>query len=81
MRVIVTFDGQSPAAQYSDAAFIREMQSRTQAQITYLAPVGGATHVYSVQPNPGQSIKQVLQRLGNMLIVRNAEVDQKMKVQ
>jgi hypothetical protein len=80
-RVVVTFDREAAGAAFDSPTFIKEMRSRLLADVAYLGPVGGTTHVYSVQPQTGQTLKQVMQRLGNMLIVRSAEIDQRMKAQ
>lgn len=76
-RVIVTFNRSVP---FASDVFLLEMQRLALARFSYLAPVSSAGHVYSVQPLQGQTIEQVLQRLGNMPVVRNVEVDQRMKI-
>ncbi|MEY4884000.1 MAG: hypothetical protein RIS34_1854 [Pseudomonadota bacterium] len=78
IRVIVQFKQVVP---YSSSAFLMDMKVQTQANVSYIAAVSGDTHVYGIQPLPGQTITQVLQRLGNMPVVRRVEVDQQMKFQ
>lgn len=78
LRVILQFNTPGP---YSDTAFLNELQTRSHAQVRYIAAVSGDTHVYSVQPDAGQSQTVILQRLGRMPIVIHVEVDQKATAQ
>ena len=77
-RVIVTFSQSVP---FNDGVFLLELQSQVHASFGYVGSVSGLTHVYSVQPPPGELFPQVLQRLRSLRIVQSAEIDQKMKIQ
>jgi hypothetical protein len=76
-RVVVTFNRSVP---FTSDVLLLEMQHLALARFSYIAPVSGAGHVYGVQPLQGQTIEQVLQRLGNMPVVRSVEVDQRMRI-
>jgi hypothetical protein len=78
LRVILQFNKPGP---YSDAAFMKELQTHSHAQVRYIAAVSGDTHVYSVQPDAGQSQTLVLQRLGRLPMVTHVEVDQQATAQ
>ncbi len=78
LRVILQFNKSGP---YSDPAFLKELQTQSHAQVRYITAVSGDTHVYSIQPDAGQSQALVLQRLGRMPIVIHVEVDQKATAQ
>ena len=76
-RLILTFNRSVP---FSSDGFLLDMQSQTHARFSYVGSGPNAAHVYSVQPFQGQTIGQVLQRLGNMPVVHSVEVDQRMKI-
>lgn len=77
IRFIVTFNRSVP---FSSSSFLLEMQSQAQARFSYLSSISSATHVYEIQPFPGQPVSQVLQSLTRLPVVQGVEVDQKMKI-
>jgi len=77
IRFIVTFKRSVP---FNSSSFLLEMQSQAQARFSYLSSISSTTHVYEIQPLPGQTVGQVLQKLTRLSVVQDAEVDQKMKI-
>ena len=72
MRVIVKFRQPEP---YRDAAFLQDIAQRIHARIVYLSSVSLDTHVYQIEPQPGQSPADVLQNLGVIPSVLWVEAD------
>lgn len=78
IRIILQFKN---SADFQSDAFLQKLHIQTQAQVRYIAPVFGDTHVYGFQPPAGQSYAQLLQRLNSMPGVVRVEVDQKAQPQ
>lgn len=72
LRVIVKFKQTVP---YRDAAFLRDMAQQIHARIAYLSSVSPDTHVYQVEPQPGQSPADILRSLSAVSSVLRVEAD------
>jgi hypothetical protein len=62
---------------FQDDAFLKRIQTQTQARAHYITAVFEDTHVYSFQPAMGQSYAQLLKRLRAMPEVARVEMDHK----
>lgn len=71
-RIVVRFRTVVP---YQDPAFLQGVAQQIQAQLSYVASVSSDTHVYLLQPLPGQSSADALKRLVNLPAVLWAEPD------
>jgi len=76
MRVIVKFRYVVP---YRDEVFLRDLGRGTNVRITYLTSVSPDIHVYSVEPQQGQSRADILQSLSSNPAVLYAEADAAVK--
>lgn len=76
VRIIVQF--KNPAA-INAPAFVQRLQTLTPTPVHYVAAVSADTHVYILQPPPGQSTVQLLQQLGAMSEIARVEFDHKVK--
>lgn len=72
LRVVVKFRQVVP---FRDPAFLKEMAQQSHAHIVYISSVASDTHVYQIEPEPGQSRADVLRRLANLPFVLRVEVD------
>ncbi|GEM_PF-4839178 len=72
LRVIVKFRRTMP---FLDAAFLQDMAQQIHARITYISSVAPDTQVYQIEPEPGQSRADILQRLANLPSVLWVEPD------
>jgi hypothetical protein len=72
LRVVVKF---RQAVPYRDAVFLQDMAQHIRARIAYIGSVAPDTHVYQIEPQPGQSHADVLRRLENLPSVLRAEAD------
>ena len=72
LRVIVKFRQTVP---YRDAAFLQGIARQIRARITYISSVSPDTHVYQVEPRPGQSHADILQSLSGIPSVLRVEAD------
>ncbi len=72
LRVIVKFRQTVP---YRDDAFLQSIALQIQARIAYLGSVSPDTHVYRIEPLPGQSQADILQRLSEIPSVLRVETD------
>ena len=72
VRVIVQFRREVP---YRDAAFLQDIARQTHARMAYLSSVSLDTHVYQVEPQPGQSQADLLRSLSGISSVLRVEVD------
>jgi len=76
MRIIVKFRYVVP---YRDEVFLRDLGQGTNARITYLTSVSPDIHVYSVEPQRGQSRADIFQALANNPAVLYIEADAAVK--
>ncbi len=76
IRVIVKF---SQAVQYQSDAFLQDLQERIKARVSYVSSVSPDTHVYQLEPQPGQSAAQTLQSLGALPFVQRVEIDARVR--
>jgi hypothetical protein len=76
VRTIVQF--KNPAA-INAPAFVQRLQALTPNAVRYVAAVSTDTHVYILQPQPGQSSVQLLQQLNAMPEIARVEFDHKVK--
>jgi hypothetical protein len=72
LRVIVKFKQTVP---YRDAAFLRDISQQIHARIAYISSVSLDTHVYQVEPQPGQSHADILRSLSAVPSVLRVEAD------
>lgn len=72
LRVIVKF---RQGVAFRDPVFLKEMAQQSHARIVYVSSVASDTHVYQIEPEPGQSRTDVLRRLANLPFVLRVEVD------
>ncbi len=72
MRVIVKFRQTVP---YRDAAFLQDIAQHIHGRIAYISSVSLDTHVYQVEPQPGQSQADILQSLAAIPSVLRVEAD------
>lgn len=72
VRVIVKF---RQAVPFREAAFLQAMAQHIQAHIAYISSVAPDTHVYRVEPQPGQCHADILQRLASLPTVLRVEAD------
>ncbi|MHB1248146.1 MAG: hypothetical protein ACYCZL_01855 [Polaromonas sp.] len=72
LRVIVKFRQTVP---YRDDAFLQSIALQIQARVAYLGSVSPDTHVYRIEPQPGQSQADILQRLSEIPSVLRVETD------
>lgn len=72
LRVIVKFRQTVP---YRDAAFLQGIAQQIHARITYISSVSLDTHVYLIEPQPGQSQAELLRRLSDLPSVLRVEAD------
>jgi hypothetical protein len=72
LRVIVKFRKPVP---YRDTAFLQDMTRHIHARVAYLGSVSPDTHVYQIEPEPGQSGAAVVQRLSALPSVLRVEID------
>src|SRR5665811_761431 len=72
LRVIVKFRQIVP---FRDPAFLKEMAQQSHAHIVYISSVASDTHVYQIEPEPGQSRADVLRRLASLPFVLRVEAD------
>lgn len=72
LRVIVKF---RQAVPYRDAAFLQDIAQQIHARITYISSVSLDTHVYQIEPQPGQSQADLLRRLSDLPSVLRVEAD------
>ena len=76
LRVIVKFRYVVP---FRDEVFLRDLGQKTNARITYLTSVSPDVHVYSVEPQRGQSRADIFQALASNPAVLYAEADAAVK--
>lgn len=72
LRVIVKFRRTVP---FLDAAFLRDLGRQIHARVAYISSVAPDTHVYQIEPEPGQSNADILQRLAGIPSVLRVEAD------
>lgn len=71
-RVVVRYRTATP---YRDADYLRNISQQIQAQVSYVASLSPDTHVYALQPLPGQTGTDVLKRLASLPAVLWIEPD------
>ena len=76
LRIIVKFRYVVP---FRDEVFLRDLGQKTNARITYLTSVSPDVHVYSVEPQRGQSRADIFQALASNPAVLYAEADAAVK--
>lgn len=72
VRVIVKFGQPVP---FRDAAFLHSIALQIHARVAYLGSVALDTHVYRIEPQPGQSQADILRRLSEIPSVLQVETD------
>ena len=72
LRIIVKFRYVVP---FRDEVFLRDLGQKTNTRITYLTSVSPDVHVYSVEPQRGQSRADIFQALASNPAVLYAEAD------
>lgn len=72
LRVIVKFGQPVP---FRDADFLHSIALQIHARVAYLGSVSLDTHVYRIEPQPGQSQADILQRLSEIPSVLHVETD------
>ena len=72
LRVIVKFRQTVP---YRDAAFLQDIAQRIHGRIAYISSISLDTHVYQVEPQPGQRQADVLRSLSTLPSVQRVEAD------
>ncbi len=72
LRVILKFRQTVP---YRDAAFLQDIGHHIHGRITYITSVSLDTHVYQIEPQPGQSHEDILRSLANIPSVLRVEAD------
>lgn len=72
LRVIVKF-GQ--AVPFQDAAFLNDVARQIHARMVYISSVAPDTHVYWIEPEPGQSRADILRLLAGIPSVLKVELD------
>lgn len=72
LRVVVKFRQVVP---FRDPAFLKEMAQQSHAHIVYISSVASDTHVYQIEPEPGQSRADILRRLASLPFVLRVEAD------
>ncbi len=73
VRVIVKF--RQTTVPFREAAFLQGLAQHIQAHIAYISSVAPDTHVYRVEPQPGQCHADILRRLANLPCVLRVEAD------
>ena len=72
LRVIVKF---RQAVPYRDKAFLQDIARQVGARVAYISSVSLDTHVYQIEPHPGQSPAEVLRSLSAIPSVLRVETD------
>lgn len=72
LRVVVKFRRAVP---FLDAAFLRDMGRQIRARVAYISSVAPDIHAYRIEPEPGQSHADILQRLAGLPSVLRVEAD------
>ena len=60
---------------YRDAAFLQDIAQRIHGRIAYISSISLDTHVYQVEPQPGQRQADVLRSLSALPSVQRVEAD------
>lgn len=72
LRVIMKFRQTVP---YRDEAFLQDISQKIHARIMFISSIAPDTHVYQIEPQPGQSHADILQRLAGLPYVLRVEAD------